>query len=366
MPKIQEVIQYLDNFAPPSYQESYDNSGLLVGDLQAEVNGILLCLDSTEAVVQEAIERHCNLIIAHHPIIFKGLKKITGKNHVERTILKAIRNDVAIYAIHTNLDNIWQGVNYQIAQILGLQNIRVLSPKPHTLSKLTTFVPQDHTKPVLQALSKAGAGQIGNYQNCSFRTTGIGTFQPNEYANPHIGTANQLEEVQEDRIEVIFPSYLQNKILQALRQAHPYEEIAYYLHLLENHNQEVGSGAIGTLTEAMPAHDFLAYLKQKMHLTCIKHTALLDKKIQTIALCGGAGISLLPQAIAHQADIFITADIKYHEFFEADQRIILADIGHYESEIFTKNLLFEVLSKKFTSFAIYLANTSTNPVNYFI
>ncbi|GAB4188462.1 MAG: Nif3-like dinuclear metal center hexameric protein [Thermoflexibacter sp.] len=363
--KIRETVQYLEQTAPVSYQESYDNSGLIVGNLSQEITGVLLTLDCIESIIDEAISKKCNFIIAHHPIIFGGLKKLIGKNYVERTVIKAIKNDIAIYAIHTNLDNVINGVNAKIAQKIGLTHTKVLLPKKNLLKKLTTFVPVNDAEKVLNALSAAGAGNIGNYSNCSFTVVGEGTFQPNEKASPHIGEAGKLEKVQEMRIEVIFPAHLENQVLNAMRKAHPYEEVAYYLHLLENENQEVGSGMIGNLPESMSEQEFLKYLKEKMHLTCIRHTQLLGKKVKKIAVCGGAGGFLLRNAIAAGADFFITSDYKYHEFFDADGQIVIADIGHYESEQFTKELLAELLAKKFENLTLYVSETNTNPIAYF-
>ncbi len=365
MPTIQEVTQYLAQFAPLQYQADYDNAGLIIGDPAAELTGVMIGLDALESIVEEAIQKKCNLVVAHHPIIFKGLKKLNGKNYIERTVLKAIKNDIAIYAIHTNLDNVAGGVNTKIAQQLGLKNIKVLAPLPNTLMKLTTFVPEANTAEVLSALGNAGAGQIGEYKNCSFRSKGIGTFQPSENANPHIGKALQQEEVQEERIEVIFPQPLQHQILQTLKQAHPYEEVAYYLHQLENQNQEVGSGAIGTLPEAMEAKHFLAYLKEKMKATVVRHTELLEEPIKKVAVCGGVGSFLLGKAIQQGAQVFVSADFKYHEFFDANQKIIIADIGHYESEQFTKELLQDLLQKQFAELPLWLCQTNTNPIHYY-
>lgn len=363
--KIGEVIQYLEKLAPTAHQESYDNAGLIVGNPNDEITGVLVTLDSTEEVIEEAIQKDCNLVIAHHPIVFKGLKRFTGKNYVERTIIKAIKNDVSIYAIHTNLDNVVGGVNFKIAEKLGLQNVKILAPKGDTLMKLVVFVPVERTGQLLDELYKAGAGQIGNYSNCSFRVEGIGTFKPNQAANPFIGQSGVQEEVEENRIEVIFPSFMQGSILAAMRRGHPYEEIAHYVSSLNNNNQEVGSGAIGELAQAIDEKAFLAYLKEKMSVNVIRHTKLLQKPIKRIAVCGGAGGFLLGNAISQKADIFITADYKYHEFFDADNRIIIADIGHYESEQFTKDLLKDYISKKFTNFAVHLSETKTNPIEYY-
>ncbi|MCF2445002.1 Nif3-like dinuclear metal center hexameric protein [Dyadobacter sp. CY345] len=366
MTEIKQITQQLEKLAPISYQESYDNAGLIVGDPETEVTGILFSLDVTEDIVAEAIEKNCNLIVAHHPIVFKGLKKLNGNNYVERTVIKAIKNEIAIYAIHTNLDHVAQGVNWKIAERLRLTNVKVLAPKKELLSKLTFFVPVKDSQNVLDALFKAGAGEIGQYKNCSFRTEGIGTFQPGVAANPVIGSRGVNEEVVEHRIEVMFPSYLESTILSVLKKNHPYEEVAYYLQLLENENQEVGAGAVGDLTEPMDPEDFLRFVKDQMQTSVIRHTVPLNKKIQRVAVCGGAGSFLLSNAIRAKADVFITADYKYHEFFDADNRIMICDIGHFESEVFTKDLLYNYLSGIFSNFALCLSEVNTNPVRYFV
>ncbi len=362
---IKDITTYLESFAPLAYQESYDNAGLIVGNASAEVTGVLVTLDSTEEVIDEAIAKGCNLVVAHHPIIFKGLKKLTGKNYIERTIIKAIKNDVAIYATHTNLDSVVGGVNFKIAEKLKLEKVRILAPKSETLMKLVVFVPLSNTKAVLDALHAAGAGVIGNYSHVSFRGEGTGAFRPNEKANPTIGAANVDEEVHENRVEVIFPAYLKNQVLVAMHRTHIYEEVAHDIILLENQNPEVGSGIIGELTNEMSEDAFLVYLKHYMGVSVIRHTKLLGKPIRKVAVCGGSGGFLLGDAIGQSADIFITADYKYHEFFDADNRIIIADIGHYESEQYTKDLLKDYICKKFTNFAVHLSETPTNPINYY-
>jgi dinuclear metal center YbgI/SA1388 family protein len=362
--KIKDVTNYLESIAPRAYQESYDNSGLLVGDAQAEVTGILVTLDCTEAVVHEAIERGCNLVVAHHPIVFKGLKKFTGSNYVERTVMLAIRHDVALYAIHTNLDNVHTGVNRKLAEKIGLTNLRILSPRQDTLQKLVTFIPEADAERVLAALHEAGAGQIGEYKNCSFQVAGTGSFQPTDAAQPHIGQANRQEYVRETRAEVIFPAHRRADLLAVLRKNHPYEEVAYYITALVNENQEVGAGMIGQLESPVEPLAFLQGLKSSMNLKMLRHTAILPKNIQKVAICGGSGSFLLQDAIRAGADILVTADFKYHEFFDADGRIVVADIGHYESEVFTKELLQEVLMKKFHTFANIFSKTVTNPISY--
>ncbi len=362
--KIKDVISFLDSFAPRSYQESYDNSGLITGDTDTAVRGILVTLDSTEAVVDEAILSHCNLIIAHHPIVFKGLKKLTGSHYVERVVIKAIKNDIAIYAIHTNLDNVHTGVNRKICEKIGLSSLRILSPRNDTLSKLVVFVPLENTDRVLSSLYAAGAGKIGRYNDCSFQVEGTGTFVPGDNAQPYVGKRSEKESVQENRIEILFPSFLQSAILEALRRAHPYEEVAYYITLLANENQDVGAGMTGELAAPMEPLAFLTGLKKSMKLKVIRHTNLLEAPVRKVAFCGGSGSFLLNKAIDAGAQIFITSDFRYHDFFDADGRIVIADIGHYESEVFTKDLIADVLMKKFPTFAIIFAKSVTNPISY--
>ncbi len=364
MAKIKDIISVLEQIAPPAYQESYDNVGLQTGNLQDTVTGVLLTLDCTEAVLDEALQNNCNLIIAHHPVIFKPLKKLTGQYAVERIIIKALQNNLAIYACHTNLDSVFNGVNSKICQKLGLVNTRILAPKTGLLRKLVTFIPVNDTAKVLRALHQAGAGHIGDYQNCSFQVTGTGSFQPINNANPTIGEVNKQEFVEENRIEVIFPAYLENKIVQALFEAHPYEEVAYDLLPLTNYNQQVGAGMIGELLNTMSELDFINYLKEKMELQVVKHTAFLNKNLKKVAVCGGTGSFLIKDALRQQADIFITADLKYHEYFEAENKIMLTDIGHYESEVYTKELFYEIIKNKFTNFAVLLSKVNTNPVRY--
>lgn len=364
MLKIKDIVHFLEAWAPPAYQEGYDNAGLLTGNKQDKVAGVMLCLDATEEVLDEAIEKNCNLIVAHHPIIFKGLKSLTGKNYVERVVLKAIKNNLAIYAIHTNLDHVHTGVNRKIGERLGLENMQILSPKKQLLNKLTVFVPQENTQQVADALHQAGAGEIGNYSHCSFRSSGTGTFLPGDAANPTLGERGKLEEASEDRLEVIFPAFKAGAVLQAMQEAHPYEEVAYFLQSLENENQEVGAGMLGELAKPIEGIEFLQLLKKQLPTGCVRYTKLPDRQIRKIAVCGGAGIFLLRTALAKGADAFVTADVKYHEFFDADGKLLLADIGHYESEVFTKDLLYEQLNQKFPNIALYLTRVSTNPISY--
>ncbi len=363
--KIKEIIQYLEELAPRSYQESYDNCGLLIGSDQTELSKALVTLDCTEEVVDEAIGLGCNLIIAHHPIIFGGLKKLNGSNYVERTVIKAIQNNIAVYAIHTNLDNVVHGVNHQIAQQLELHSTSVLDPKGNLLQKLVTYVPSAHLEKVQKALFAAGAGHIGKYSECSFVSEGLGGFKAGEGAKPFVGGSNQRHLEPEQKLELLMPKYAQSRILKALFDAHPYEEVAYDIYDLANTHAQVGSGLIGLLPEEMDEKAFLAYLKDKMELKSIRFTRYNEKKIRKIAICGGAGSFLLKKAIASGAQAFVSADFKYHEFFDAENQLLIADIGHYESEKFTKSLLSELIIKKFPTFAILLSKTDTNPVNYY-
>ena len=366
MPTIATIISVLESFAPPAYQESYDNSGLIIGNALQECSGILCTLDATEEVIQEAKERGCNLIVAHHPIVFSGLKKITGKNYVERAVIAAIKNDIAIYAVHTNADNVVAGVNDVIADKLGLIEKKILVPKKNLLAKLITFVPVAHLSKVRKALFNAGTGNFGNYSEVSFSSEGLGTYTANEKANPFLGEIGQNHEEAERRIEVIFPIHSQRKVINTLKEAHPYEEVAYDIIPLANEYDEVGSGLIGTLPNPITELEFLEKIKQAFGLQVIKHTQLLGKPIHKVALCGGAGSFLTKDAIAAGADIYITADVKYHEFFDADKRIIIADIGHWESEQFTADLLIDILHVKFPTFAVLKSKVNTNSVRYFL
>ncbi|MBI1782370.1 MAG: Nif3-like dinuclear metal center hexameric protein [Sphingobacteriales bacterium] len=363
--KIAQIIQELEATAPLSLQESYDNAGLLTGMPQWECTGVLCTLDATEEVVNEAIERKCNLIVAHHPIIFGGLKKINGKNYVERAVITAIKNGIAIYAIHTNLDNVSHGVNKVIADKLGLINTSILSPKENLLKKLFVFVPIEQVEKVRDAIFNAGAGNIGNYSECSFGVEGTGTFKANEGADPFVGEVGSRHYEKEVRIEGIFPAWLENKIISAIIKAHPYEEVAYDVVALDNFFQKVGSGMIGHLPEKMDEQTFLTKIKSDFGLSVIRHTPLTRKPVQKVAVCGGAGSFLISRALNAGADFYITADVKYHEFFDANGRMVIADIGHFESEQYTIDFLAELLVKKFPTFAVLKSEIQTNPVQYF-
>ncbi len=363
--KISGIVSFLEALANPSLQEQYDNSGLITGDGEWECTGIVCSLDATEEVINEAINKKCNLIVAHHPIIFKGLKKINGKNYVEKTVIAAIKNDIAIYAIHTNLDNVAEGVNGKMAAMLGLKNISILSPKEGTLKKLYTFAPVEKAAQVRNAIFESGGGHIGNYSECSFNTTGTGTFKAGHGTNPFVGNVGEQHAENELKIEVVFPAFLENKIIAGMKAAHPYEEVAYDVVALSNNHQHLGSGVVGELAEPSDEKVFLGKLKKVFKTPLIRHTSFLNKKIRKVALCGGAGSFLISKALAAGADIFITADMKYHDFFDANGKLLIADIGHYESEQFTINLLQEILEQKFPTFAVLKTEVKTNPVLYF-
>ncbi len=361
---IKDIIQVLENLAPPCLQEEYDNAGLLTGQASWPCTGIMVSLDVTEATLKDAIKKGCNLVVAHHPILFRGIKKLTGKNYVEQTIIKAIKNDIAIYAIHTNLDNVLHGVNHAIAEKLKLKSCKILQPKVGQLQKLAVFVPQDHIDKVSNALFEAGAGSIGQYSECSFNTVGTGSFRANEGTNPFAGNIGERHFEAESRLEVIFPHWKSGPILKAMKDSHPYEEVAYDLYPLANSFNEVGSGMIGILNKPLETSAFLIQLKHTFKIPTVRHTRILKKKVQKIALCGGAGSFLTATAIAAGADVYITADVKYHEFFDANDKLVLADIGHYESEQFTIELLFDILKQNFPNFAVLKTAVNSNPVKY--
>lgn len=363
--KISEIISSLEQWASPTLQESYDNCGLLTGSASWACTGIICTLDATEAVVREAIEKKSNLIVAHHPIIFGGLKKITGATYIERTVIAAIKNDIAIYAIHTNLDNVLHGVNGRMADKLGLTNRQVLLPKQKQLKKLYTFVPQTHLAAVREALFAAGAGHIGDYDECSFTAEGTGTFRASAESNPFLGEREKRHYEPESKIEMIFPAWLHSRIVSALVKAHPYEEVAFDIISLDNAFQQTGSGLVGNLPEEMTETAFLDLLKPAFGVKLIRHTPLTGQKVKRVALCGGAGSFLVSNALHENAQFFVTADMKYHQFFDAEDRMVIADIGHFESEQFTTDLIFEHLTGKFPNFAVQKTATVTNPVQYY-
>ncbi|MBS3738512.1 Nif3-like dinuclear metal center hexameric protein [Mesohalobacter halotolerans] len=363
--KIKELIYHLKNYAPLAYAEDFDNVGLIVGDENQSIKGALISLDTTEDVVQEAIEHNCNLIVSFHPIIFSGIKKLNPDNYVNRAVIKAIKNDISIYAIHTALDNAFHGVNRVICNKLGLKNTSILMPQAGTIKKLTTYVPKDNANQLREKLFKIGAGNIGNYSNCSFNLQGQGSFKGNEDSNPAVGQKGQTHLEDEIQINITYAKHIHNQVLTQLFKHHPYEEVAYEIETLENTNQHIGLGMLGQFEAPLNERDFLKLLKNKFKTPTIRHSAFLKKPIQKVAVLGGSGASAIAKAKASGADAFVSADFKYHDFFKAEQKILMVDIGHYESEQFTKELLYTFINENFTNFAIVLSNTNTNPVQYY-
>ncbi|MBP2282944.1 dinuclear metal center YbgI/SA1388 family protein [Flavobacterium sp. CG_23.5] len=364
MSKIKEIISVLEEMAPLAYAEDFDNVGLLVGDQESEATGVLVCHDALENIIEEAIAKKCNLVVCFHPILFSGLKKITGKNYVERAVIKAIKNDIAIYAVHTALDNHQDGVNKIFCDALGLINTKVLIPKQNFIRKLVTYTIPENAEQVRNALFDAGAGSIGNYEDCSFNSKGIGTYMGNEHSNPQMGERFEFVQGDEIKIEVTFEKHLENKILKALFKSHAYEEVAYEIYELQNKHQNIGLGMIGELKNPMKEKDFLLFVKEKMQSDGIRHSNFIGKEVKKIAVLGGAGSFAIKNAIQAGADVFLTADLKYHQFYEAENQLLLADIGHFESERYTKNYIVDYLRKKILNFAVILSEENSNPVKY--
>ncbi len=364
MIRLKEIKKAFEDFAPLSLQESYDNSGLLIGDEEAEIQSALIALDVTEAVLDEAISKGCNLVISHHPLIFGNLKTVTSGTSTGKMIRKAVQYDIAVYALHTNLDNIAGGVNNILCDKLGIINRQVLKPLKGLLQKLVTFCPVEKAAEVRNAVFAAGAGFIGHYDCCSFNAAGEGTFRAGEGTNPYVGETGALHFENEVRIETVFPSYLRSKVVSAMIRSHPYEEVAYDIYNLDNTYAGAGAGMTGDLTADTDPREFLEKVKMTLGLGCIRHTPFTGKKVRKVAVCGGAGSFLIPDALASGADIFLTGDIRYHDFFVPENSMLLADIGHYESEQFTKELISTLLKKKFPTFAHFISETPTNPVNY--
>ena len=362
--KISEVIACIEQMAPLAYQESWDNSGVQVGDVNQDVKAVLLCVDITETTLDEAIERGANLIISHHPLIFKGIKKLTGRNYIERVIIKAIQHNIVLYSAHTNMDKCLGGVNFRIAQKLGLKNIRVLAPEANYLYKIVTYVPQSHIEKVRQAMWSAGAGTIGAYDCCSYASEGNGTFRAQDGCNPFIGEINELHTEPELRLEMVVPKDKSGRVVAAIHSAHPYEEPAIDILPLANDYSQLGLGCVGELENPITETEMLHYIKAKLNIQYIRHTQTSDKLVSRVALCGGSGAEFIPNAIREKAGIYITADVKYHDFFNTENQIVIADIGHFESEQCIKEVFYEQLSKKFINFAILMAECDKSPVKY--
>lgn len=362
--KIREIIRTLEELAPLPLQESYDNSGVQIGEVNQEAKAALLCIDVTESVVDEAIALGCNLIISHHPLAFRPFKTLTGKNYIERSFIKACKHDIVIYSAHTSLDNALGGINCYLAELLGLSQIRILSPKQNFLLKLAVFVPVSHLENVRSTLFSAGAGHIGAYDMCSYSNIGEGTFRAGSETDPYCGEKGILHAEKEYKLEVILPVFKQKEVLQALLAVHPYEEPAYDLYMLQNEWMQAGSGIVGTLKEPVDEEDFLYHLKDTLRLDVIQHSKCIGKKVQYIAICSGSGAFLIPQAIKYGADVFITGEAKYNDFYDVEDKLLLATIGHYESEICTKDIFYKLLSKKYPNFALNKSGYDQNPVEY--
>ncbi len=363
---IDEILSLFAQEAPIQLQENYDNSGLIVGDRHRPTDSALLCVDVTEDVVDEAVVLGCNLIVSHHPIIFKGLKKLTPDDAVSRVVMKAIRHDIAIVAMHTNLDNSFSGTNFILSKKLKLNQLAILEPKEGLLKKLVVFVPTAHLAEVRQAIFSAGGGQIGQYDACSFSVLGKGSFRASENANPFVGEIGSVHEEEEQRLEVIVPTFRLNAVIKAMLKTHPYEEVAYDLIRLDNSWDRAGAGMIGSLPEALEEQDFLELVARQCDIPTLRHTALNGRKIKKVAVCGGSGAFLLGAAKAAGADAFVTADLKYHDFHDADGKLLLVDAGHYETEQFTKEWMADIITKKNPNFAVLFSGINTNPVRYFL
>ena len=361
---VNDITNIIEEFAPLGYQESYDNVGLLIGSPQNKVNGVLLTVDTTPEVIDEALARDANLIISHHPLIFKGLKRLTGSNYVEQTVIKAIKHGISIYAAHTNLDNVWGGVSAAVAKRLGLKNIRILSPTLNQLVKLSVFVPKGNAEEIRLAMFNAGAGQIGNYDHCSYNVEGTGTFRAGNEASPHVGSKGEIHLEPETKVEVIVPKPILGNIIRDMLSKHPYEEVAYDIIEVVKPNPRAGLGVVGVLPKSVDELDFLRQIKKFFKTGCIRHTPLTGNKIKTVAICGGSGSEFIGDAISAKADIYITADVKYHQFFDAEDKLLIADVGHFESEQFAIEIFYEVLTKKMPNFVVLKSNVKTNPINY--
>jgi len=362
--KLKDLCSYLDSAVPLSFQEDYDNSGLQVGNPEKEVSSAMLTLDVTEEVIDEAVSQKCDIIISHHPLIFNGIKRITGRTFTERILYKAVKHDIVIYSSHTNLDIFSNGVSRKMAEKLDLKDIKVLSPLEKRLLKLVTYIPESHLEKVREALFEAGAGVIGNYDRCGFTTSGTGTFRGNENSKPFIGEKGKIHFEKEMRFETVLLSHLKEKVIRVLLEVHPYEEVAYDIYLLENENVGVGLGCIGEFNNAMVEENFLKLVSSVFNANGVRYSKPTGKPVRRVALCGGSGSSLLRVALASGAEAFITSDIKYHNFFDAENRILLVDTGHFESEKFSTEILYDLIIKKFPKFAVRFSETNTNPINY--
>ncbi|MBI4536287.1 MAG: Nif3-like dinuclear metal center hexameric protein [Ignavibacteriae bacterium] len=365
---VREIQDVIEHWAPREIAWGQDNVGLQIGNPASRLLGILIALDVTEKIITEARRHRANLIISHHPLLFKAPRSITPRNQVGRCIDALVKSGIALYSAHTNLDFAHGGTSWAIAEALGLTAVDFLYKPYKVQRKIVTFVPTDHVDRVAVAMAEAGAGRIGNYDNCSFRMLGTGTFKANERANPVVGSKNVLEKVAETRLEMVVDQWLVPGVLKALKQAHPYEEVAHDVYPTENESDAFGMGIIGMLVRPMTLKSLLALIKKKLGARALRCTGSLNHKVSRIAACGGSGSELLDEAVRARADAFITADVKYHTFHDANGRIALIDAGHYETE----HLVVQTMAKKLAQemrrmrihVPVFASRTSTNPIVY--
>ncbi len=362
---IGHITAALEQYAPFQLQEDFDNCGLIIGSPAHECSGVLVSVDVTTAVVKEAIESGCNLIVAHHPLLFKGIKRLNGLSPVEQAVKLALCHDIAVYACHTCLDNAAEGVSHMMAAKLGLEVVKVLEPKRGTLTALSVCVPAESADELRLALFEAGAGSIGDYDSCSFAVTGMGTFRPLDGAEPYSGKVGSQYIGEEVRLDLVLPSYLQNSVEKALVEVHPYEEPAYQFFPMLNGSRHLGLGAVGNLAHALTPDELVAHVKSVFQSPVARCSAYpADSIIRRVAVCGGAGSSLIPKAIAAGAQAIVTSDTRYHDFVDYANTILIVDIGHHESENCTKDIFYHIITKKFPNFAVRYANADINPINY--
>lgn len=362
--KLIDIIKHIEDFAPLALQESWDNSGLILGDKNQEVNSIMVCLDVSETVLNEAIEKGCNLILSHHPIIFKGIKKLTESNSDQRLLRKAIKNDIAIYAAHTSLDNAKEGINNFLAKKLGLKNISILAPKEDCLFKIVTYVPNAYADIVREAMFQAGAGSIGDYNACSYNLEGTGTFVAQEGTNPFVGKIGEMHLENEIRIETIVPSHLLSNVIRSLCTSHPYEEPAYDVFQTHIQWKQAGLGVVGELENGIEEEEFFQLLKTTLHLSTFRRSPRLGKKVKKIAICSGSGADFITKAKAANADAYLSGDISYHRFFEHDDKMLIIDIGHSETELPTKELFCNELGKRINGIQVIASANEVPPMEF--
>ena len=368
---VADITRALDDWAPPGQKADFDRVGLQVGDAAAEVRGVLVALDLTPAVVDEAAERGAGLVVTHHPLLFKPLDRVTAGHPVGGLVLRLAQAGVAFYAVHTNLDAAWGGVSFALAEQLGLEGVGLLSPLDGALRKLTTYVPADHADAVRSALADAGAGEIGAYRACSFSTGGFGRFQPLADASPAVGEAGgPLETVEETRLEATVASWRVSGAITAVSRAHPYEQPVVDVVTLEGSATRTGYGALGTLPAPEPLPTFLARVARRLDARALRYVGDERTQIQRVAVCGGSGMSFFADARRAGADAYVTADVTYHRFFEAldaggHPSIALVDAGHYETEAVTERLVADRLGAAFPDLDVHVTRHRTSPMQTF-